>query len=128
MRDIKFRAWDTKGKYLYVPESFFWDGKVTDGVWDGVELVQIQDQVEDGQLHSPHCCVVMQYTGLKDKNGKEIYEGDLVQDPYTGEVGLVKWQFRSLANLSTVLERAMVVGNIYENPELLGKEGSESHV
>lgn len=82
---------------------------------------------------------VMQYTGLKDKNGKEIYEGDVVRiwaDPkdyngYKGHnyIGVVEWDEFILGFILSDghglkdFEFIEIVGNIYENPELLNKEG-----
>src|SRR5690554_736873 len=77
---------------------------------------------------------LMEFTGLKDKNGKEIYEGDIVRFHYkTGvyKIGIVVWNdlfgswdidcsdfvsYKSLKQYKSVSE---VIGNIYENPELL---------
>ena len=73
----------------------------------------------------PEGVILMQFTGLKDKNGKEIYEGDIVRnhnealtiDMVTGVV----WDFRQLAMLEDQREEWEIIGNIYENPELLTK-------
>lgn len=73
---------------------------------------------------------LMQYTGLKDKNGKEIYEGDIVEviDKYakrvfTGEVSFIDASFVIKNDYSTNYRwmdyDVKVIGNIYENPELM---------
>ena len=73
---------------------------------------------------------VMQYTGLKDKNGKEIYEGDIINIQYDVTVQIEKAvieyrgaSFYAVTNADTWeldnYEEIAVIGNIYENPELL---------
>lgn len=105
MRTIKFRAWDGE-KMIEEPTFEVSNGVPDDGEW-----------------------ILMQYTGLKDKNGKEVYEGDIVKFiEYTGEeyAGEVKYEaprfvFAGLHNdyldyvPNGVAKDFEVIGNIYEN-------------
>ncbi len=119
MREIKFRVWDSANKRI-VP----FDEMIT-------------DEWEMAALKSTHVFSFMQYTGLKDKNGKEIYEGDILRATfygtpqatpllvlfenggfYTDLIGLKENISDSVARNDAV----EVIGNIHENPELLSEQ------
>ena len=101
--------------------------------WD-----EIQDQWESEGYHpailSNDHYAVMQYTGLLDKNGKEIYEGDVIGwsdvfEPYKFKAKVKWWEDRWVASnekigmpnasLMVIPAGREIIGNIYENPELL---------
>jgi uncharacterized phage protein (TIGR01671 family) len=131
-REIKFRAWckpenkmyylDNINRVFVLSNDLSWDLGDASYEWevDGAKYHPTIKEKND---------VLMQYTGLKDKNGKEIYENDILKAH-----GIVKWndkeyrwsaidlswndkrEWHDLDYLTSPFE---IIGNIYENPELL---------
>lgn len=128
-REIKFRAWIKKKKQMiYLANDYLSDYymEITNCGWG----------VFTKGAHTSTACkynddILMQYTGLKDKQGKEIFEGDIVEcragEKYHGtwehnitvkiEMGFTQsiWEMLNC-------EEIEVIGNIYDNPELLKEE------
>lgn len=126
-REIKFRAWDSINKCYYT-EPFFVSG-------DGTPYTYNPDfkHVEEYDAINPVMGIVLeQYTGLKDKNGKEIYEGDLVQfeleegsvvAPVVFAHGYFAYATFNIVHIAMPLYKishwCVVVGNIHQNIELI---------
>ena len=128
-REIKFRAWDrSSNQMMDVGEVHYCHGGVrVEGT--GVHIGNGWASLKNG--NKQECDVaLMQFTGLKDKNGKEIYEGDIMQTKDSVAPGVVEYitsGFKVGGVLGTPLsywrkEKIEIIGNIHENPVLLTKE------
>lgn len=119
MRELKFRAWSEETRTLYSS--------------DDIREFPLE-HIKNGDVWT-----FEQYTGLKDKNGKEIYEGDILGGIWEG--GCISYcekckqfQYHSCGECMACSgdvhwyeiveddEKLEVIGNIHENPELLGEE------
>ena len=116
MREIKFRAWDKKEKWMFPVEQWARNS------WVAIPVQTSEEEWELNQLRMENI-ELMQFTGIKDKNGKEIFEGDIVKS--SGGIYEVKWDmvggFYPFVDVNCLIEDGIVevIGNIYENPELI---------
>ena len=143
MREIKFKGWHKAQKIMYSPEEMGRDQLTL--MPDGRGFANIHStstrlsRIDGGRKMMP-----LQYTGLKDKNGKEIYEGDILRDD-VGEINEVKFGKLPLGKAgdcvctypsfyakcygklgmapyyecAEIADWMEIIGNIYENPELI---------
>ena len=119
MREVKFRAWHKEERRMYYDictngeEHFIWSKYMK--MW-----VPLKGNSED--------IILMQYTGFKDRNGRGIYEGDILKGPEG--IATVKWERGKFVVWADDLDdldlsKEEVIGNIYENPELIAKEAQQ---
>ena len=116
MREIKFRAWHKTEQKMYPVWGIFMETVGSDRLpfldINELEPLQLTDEIE-----------LMQFTGILDKNGREIYEGDIVRwDGYPHGVQytrIVEWVNEEAMFLPNNMPHSVeVIGNIYEHPEL----------
>jgi uncharacterized phage protein (TIGR01671 family) len=124
-REIKFRVWSKQ--HGMSPACSIFD----------IQIMDAEGLTDMSQV------VLMQYTGLHDKNDKEIYEGDIVRNIKTGKLYTINWHgsyasyvyndkafhHKSTSDwgeLYLCYMKFEVIGNIYDNPELLEK-GAENN-
>jgi uncharacterized phage protein (TIGR01671 family) len=128
MRDIKFRAWDKITNTMCVIWDIGWKG--WDSPDESINYVRIETDGTVDRMENE--VVLMQYTGLKDKNGKEIYEGDILDEKSNSQFKVV-WRDVDCGfcadfgdtldyNLRDLARFFEVAGNIYENKDLLAGE------
>ena len=117
MREIKFRAWDVLNNKMLN--------------WGDIFHLPAWEIFPGTPEQRPFN--IMQYTGLQDRNGREIYEGDIIEflENESGETWTAKIVFENLAFKALDVEdggyeydfddltEIEVIGNIYENPEIL---------
>jgi len=109
MREIIFRAWHPKERKMVYFD--FWD----------IQRGEVIEPSFEGRYCFLNECIIMQYIGRKDKNGKEIYEGDVVggwQEKYPREI---RWEDKECSFNIAKYDEEKVIGNKWENPELLNR-------
>lgn len=125
-REIKFRVWDVENKeMLNVQELDF------EPTFYGGRIAIRPDQYND--YFDTEDMILMQYTGVNDRCGKEIYESDIVYVRSEDENAIIEWDEQTarfiihfdgwIADFDNYYGKELeIIGDIYNNPELLGGE------
>jgi hypothetical protein len=129
MREIKFRAWDKENKKMLEVDGINFN-EFGFQQFKAPAIVCNLPDTELRQIIKLSEIELMQYTEIKDKNGREIYEGDVVTFNHPNKSNWIVKDIISLASLIITWEKAThktkteieVIGNIHQNPELLKAE------
>ena len=122
-RLIKFRAWDSDNEKMVTGDLF-----TARSIISRIKWIAVPNGTWDFEIERSFNGDLMQYTGLKDKNGKEIYEGDIVKLTYpvmpewAEQKRVVEWldnKCKFSICVGDAREVKEIIGNIYENKELL---------
>ena len=120
MRELKFRVWSEEDKQYRTDLNVF-------RLYGGKIICTSPAYSLEGDRFD-----VEQYTGLKDKNGKEIYEGDVLESTWNGDKAVVVWnnvegEWEHYANFNAYSKYggSVVIGNVHENRELLEEKSDD---
>ena len=138
MRELKFRIWDKENNCFFKPTYEAYKGRLEDLSisLSGDLTMHTYDTPLIHESCFPNRFVIQQYTGLKDKNGRKVYEGDILKESdiiteivfrnYAWQEKLVSSPHNHLTdyfpfskNMTRLSLFGEVIGNIHENPELL---------
>ena len=121
MREYKFRAWDKKSKTMRTYNFWVnWSGKVYNSESYKTGYVSGLNRID---------VILLQYTGLKDKNGQEIYEGDIIKTIIFNDLIKISEVIYNERECAYTHKDGMffaryeneIIGNIYENPDIITK-------
>ena len=133
MREIKFRAWDTVEKRMVEDgEVMLWGNGSWGAYREGNEEISPEGDLIGNDPYTDQDMILMQFTGLHDKNGKEIFEGDIVEYE-NGNAGYGRPRHEETSRsvipslddhaeyeaMSAFWKEGEVIGNVHQNKELL---------